>query len=89
MVEDLEKKMASLARGIDPYTAAAVLDDSASKAENRTDIGKHLFTIFLLRLRCIIDRKISTSEARHLGYEASPNQASSKTKQVTQNHNRP
>lgn len=37
-MEELEKKMAQIARGIDPYVAG--IADSASGADAKTDIGK-------------------------------------------------
>ena len=37
-VEELEKKMAQIARGIDPYEAGVA--DSASGVDAKTDIGK-------------------------------------------------
>ena len=82
-MENFELKMAKIARGVDPYAPGEESSSVMDGYEAKTDIGK-LLIVFLLaqRLMCIIDRKISTSEGRHPGYKASPNQALRQTRQA-------
>ena len=84
--------MAKIARGKDPYANTSAESATGTSNDAKMDIGKSINIIILNLTYCcmyIIDRKISTSAAKHLGYKTSPNKAPSKTQQVAPNHHRP